>query len=81
MASGGFYPGDSADIALQNANGSVEMLQTNGTSVTSIAQPAPVYPGATGTSWGYIRATGDFYRDGNTDLLFQNALASLLSGT
>ena len=74
MASGGFYPGDSADIALQNANGSVEMLQMNGTAATSTAPvTTPPYPGATGTSWGYIRATGDFYGDGNTDLLFQNS--------
>ena len=74
MASGGFYPGDSADIALQNANGSVEMLQMNGTAATSTAPvTTPTYPGATGTSWGYIRATGDFYGDGNTDLLFQNS--------
>ena len=52
-------PGQWPDVALQSANSSVEMLQMNGTAATSTAPvTTPPYPGATGTSWGYILGPG-----------------------
>lgn len=65
VATGGFYPGDTADYVFQNQDGSVAVWQVNGehlTSGTIVANPTAAFQ---------VRGTGDFYGDGKTDILLQ----------
>ncbi|WP_428538646.1 beta strand repeat-containing protein [Rhodopila sp.] len=72
MGTGDFYGDHHSDILFQNQDGSVAIWDMNGTEVTHAGNASvngnEVNPGPT---WR-IAGTGDFYGDGNTDILFQN---------
>ena len=66
LGTGTFYPGDTADIVLQNRDGTVVTWQVRGTALiggATLAKPPPAW---------HVRGTGDFYGDGASDILLQN---------
>ncbi len=66
-ADGDFNNDQKTDIVLQNTNGTPQIWLMNGTTRTSsvtLLNPGPAW---------HIVAAADFFGDGNSDLLFQNA--------